>query len=95
MQNSSPNQMKMLVTRIGDNCKMVITGDLKQSDKLYDSGLASFINKLKQYNSLETTKTIKKESDTLLTKIEDIDILIDTIEKTYPDSENYIEVYSN
>ena len=28
MQNSSPNQMKMLVTRLGANSRMVITGDL-------------------------------------------------------------------
>ena len=32
MQNSSPNQMKMLLTRIGENSKLVITGDLEQSD---------------------------------------------------------------
>jgi phosphate starvation-inducible PhoH-like protein len=32
MQNSSPMQMKMLLTRIGEGSKMVVTGDLKQSD---------------------------------------------------------------
>jgi phosphate starvation-inducible PhoH-like protein len=32
MQNSSPNQMLMMTTRIGEGSKMVITGDLKQSD---------------------------------------------------------------
>ena len=46
MQNSSPNQMLMLLTRIGDNSKLVITGDLKQSDKEW-SGLEDLIQKLK------------------------------------------------
>ena len=32
MQNSSPTQMFMLATRIGDESKMIITGDLNQSD---------------------------------------------------------------
>jgi phosphate starvation-inducible PhoH-like protein len=49
MQNSSPNQMLMLTTRIGDGSKMVITGDLKQSDKGQNSGLSDFINKYKLY----------------------------------------------
>lgn len=49
MQNSSPNQMLMLTTRIGEGSKMVITGDLKQSDKGPNSGLSDFINKYKLY----------------------------------------------
>ena len=49
MQNSSPNQMLMLTTRIGEGSKMVITGDLKQSDKGQNSGLSDFINKYKLY----------------------------------------------
>ncbi len=32
MQNSTPNQMKMVMTRIGDDSKMVVTGDCTQSD---------------------------------------------------------------
>jgi phosphate starvation-inducible PhoH-like protein len=51
MQNSSPNQMLMLTTRIGDGSKMVITGDLKQSDRGMDSGLSDFITKYKKYNN--------------------------------------------
>jgi len=33
MQNSSPNQMLMLMTRIGDGSRMVVGGDLNQSDR--------------------------------------------------------------
>ena len=32
MQNSTPLQMKTLLTRVGENTKLVITGDLSQSD---------------------------------------------------------------
>ncbi len=47
MQNSSPNQMYMLLTRIGTNSRLVITGDLEQSDKLENNGLKDLVNKLK------------------------------------------------
>jgi len=50
MQNSSPNQMKMLTTRIGENTKMVITGDLNQSDIKFSNGLEDLINKINIYN---------------------------------------------
>jgi len=50
MQNSSPNQMKMLTTRIGINSKMVITGDLKQSDIHSKNGLDDLIEKINYYN---------------------------------------------
>ena len=56
MQNSSPNQMLMLTTRIGHGSKMVVTGDLKQSDKGLESGLYDFINKFKVYEKRETEK---------------------------------------
>jgi phosphate starvation-inducible PhoH-like protein len=51
MQNSSPNQMLMLTTRIGEGSKMVITGDLKQSDRGINSGLQDFINKHRAYTN--------------------------------------------
>jgi phosphate starvation-inducible PhoH-like protein len=48
MQNATPNQMKMLLTRIGENSRMVITGDLKQADRLEDNGLIEFIHLLEE-----------------------------------------------
>jgi len=45
MQNSSPNQMLMMLTRLGRKSKMVITGDLKQSDRMLDNGLLDFLNR--------------------------------------------------
>lgn len=52
MQNSSPNQMKMLTTRIGNNCKMVITGDLKQTDMLKENGLYDFTQKINSHHNV-------------------------------------------
>ena len=46
MQNATPDQMKMLLTRIGEGCSMVITGDLKQHDRGFDkNGLKDFLEK--------------------------------------------------
>jgi phosphate starvation-inducible PhoH-like protein len=50
MQNSSPNQMLMLITRIGEKSKMVITGDLKQSDRVGQNGLHDLLNKMYRHN---------------------------------------------
>jgi hypothetical protein len=60
MQNSSPNQMMMLTTRIGENSRMAITGDLKQSDKMLANGLADLINKLKIYYNYNLTNSNEK-----------------------------------
>ena len=50
MQNSSPIQMKMLLTRIGEGSKMVITGDLSQTDlKRKTNGFFEFMNKYHAY----------------------------------------------
>ena len=51
MQNATPNQMKMLLTRIGDNSKMVVTGDLAQADRIKDNGLVDFINQFHRSSS--------------------------------------------
>jgi len=39
-QNTTPDEMKMFLTRIGDGCKAVINGDIMQRDIKGDSGLA-------------------------------------------------------
>jgi phosphate starvation-inducible PhoH-like protein len=45
MQNASANQMKMLLTRIGDRSKIVVTGDLEQTDRPNRNGLSDFVNR--------------------------------------------------
>ena len=53
-QNTTPEQMKMLLTRLGQNSKAVITGDITQID-LADkkSGLVEAIRVLKNINSID------------------------------------------
>jgi len=46
-QNAKPNQMKMLMTRIGQNSKIILTGDTDQTDqKKADNGLLDLVNRL-------------------------------------------------
>jgi phosphate starvation-inducible PhoH-like protein len=52
MQNATVNQMKMLLTRLGENSKMVVTGDLAQADRLKDNGLINFVERLQSYKKL-------------------------------------------
>jgi len=69
MQNSTVAQMKMLLTRIGENSKLIITGDCEQHDRKYEiNGLEDFLNKLKgrrsdSISSIEFDKTdIEREN---------------------------------
>lgn len=45
-QNTSVAQMKMFLTRIGEDCKVVINGDIEQSDIRGPNGLADAIRRL-------------------------------------------------
>ena len=55
MQNATPSQMKMLLTRIGDGSRMVVTGDLQQADRPSHNGLLEF---LKLYNDFKDHRYI-------------------------------------
>jgi phosphate starvation-inducible PhoH-like protein len=43
MQNATPSQMKMLLTRLGIGSKMIVTGDLQQADRPSNNGLLEFL----------------------------------------------------
>jgi len=48
MQNSTVSQMKMLLTRLGENSRLVITGDLEQHDRPNElNGLEDFLEKFR------------------------------------------------
>ena len=51
MQNATENQMKMLLTRLGEGSRMAVTGDLAQADRIKDNGLIRFVQKLQANNS--------------------------------------------
>ena len=65
MQNSTPNQMKMLLTRVGEGTKLVVTGDLEQSDLGPENGLADLIYKM-QCVDLEYMKHVEMEDDDIV-----------------------------
>ena len=65
MQNSTPNQMKMLLTRIGEGTKLIVTGDLEQSDLGEDNGLRNLIYKM-QCLDLEYITHIEMGNDDIV-----------------------------
>ena len=54
-QNTTVNQMKMFVTRIGDNSKIVINGDIAQKDIHSESGLGWCLNMMRKYDYLSAS----------------------------------------
>jgi phosphate starvation-inducible PhoH-like protein len=54
MQNSTISQMKMLLTRLGENTRLVVTGDLQQFDRTFEqNGLDDFLQKLHYKKEME------------------------------------------
>jgi phosphate starvation-inducible PhoH-like protein len=51
-QNTTKSQMKMFLTRMGDNTKVIITGDLDQRDRQFhkDNGLHDFCQRIEACN---------------------------------------------
>lgn len=50
MQNSTPNQMLMLLTRVGPGTRLIVTGDLEQSDLATENGLSNLIYKMQLFD---------------------------------------------
>lgn len=66
MQNSEVEQVKMMMTRIGENAQMIINGDIEQSDrkrKQSKSGLEDFLNRIenKKIDGIEVVKFSKDD----------------------------------
>ena len=56
-QNTTPSQLKMFLTRLGPNSKMIVTGDISQIDliKNQKSGLKDAIKRFRNINGIEFT----------------------------------------
>ena len=54
-QNATREEMKMLLSRIGKNCKMIISGDVDQSD-IPDSGLSDAVKRLEHIDGIEVVR---------------------------------------
>ena len=64
MQNSTVSQMKMLLTRLGENSRLVITGDLEQYDRINErNGLEDFLEKFKGKRSSSITSVEFQRQD--------------------------------
>ena len=74
-QNTIPAQMRMFLTRMGDNCKMVITGDLSQNDIQGKNGLEDAIQR---FDNIEQIKIIKMEHKDIVRNP-----LVEIIDKKY------------
>ena len=48
-QNTSINEIKMFLTRVGENCRVILNGDIMQSDLNETSGLRKAIHMVKKY----------------------------------------------
>lgn len=55
-QNITPRQMKMLLTRIGENCKVIVCGDTDQKDIPGISGLADAVARTSWIKGVRTIK---------------------------------------
>ena len=60
-QNCTPNQMKLILSRIGENCKYIIDGDITQKDINGDSGLTDAISKLEHLQGIEVVQFLTQD----------------------------------
>ena len=59
-QNTTKEQMRLLLTRIGERSKIVITGDINQSDIKGNNGLLDAIDRFKDMEHIKIVELTKK-----------------------------------
>lgn len=87
MQNSTPMQMLMLATRIGEGSKMVITGDLNQSDRVGLNGLQEICNKIRHNVEHSCIRFIALQCEDVQ-RSRAAKAILDIYDSTYPPSGN-------
>lgn len=60
-QNLSPVSMLSLLTRIGEESKMVLAGDTKQSDRKDDNGLMDLLDRIDRIPGVADCRLVKSE----------------------------------
>ena len=69
MQNSTPSQMKMLLTRIGEDSKMIIAGDVQQYERGFEqNGLSDLISRICE-NSVDISHIRFSEDDVVRNQV--------------------------
>jgi phosphate starvation-inducible PhoH-like protein len=82
-QNSTPNQMKLLLTRIGFNSKFFISGDLEQTDRYKDKKQTGLWDAITKFTGVDDVGTFTfKDTDVVRNPI------ITKILKKYETGEN-------
>jgi len=62
MQNATQSQMKMLLTRLGEGSRMVVTGDLQQADRPKENGLLDFLERYEEVSEHRMVAVAKFET---------------------------------
>lgn len=60
-QNTTPTQMKLLLSRIGNNCKMIVDGDIKQTDIRGLTGLEDAVNRIGNIPGVDVIKFMDED----------------------------------
>jgi len=65
-QNSSPNQMKLLLTRIGFNSKFLISGDLELTDRYKNKTLSGLYDAVNKFQDIEDVGVFEFDRDDIV-----------------------------
>lgn len=60
-QNTTPAQMKLFLTRIGENCKAIVDGDCEQKDIKMLSGLTDAVNRFQNTRRVGIVEFMEKD----------------------------------
>jgi phosphate starvation-inducible PhoH-like protein len=82
-QNSTPNQMKLLLTRIGFNSKFLISGDLEQFDRHKDKTQTGLWDAMRRHKNTEDVGIFQFKDEDIVRNP-----LITKILKNYENNEN-------
>jgi len=65
-QNSTPSQMKLLLTRIGFNSKFFISGDVEQTDRYRDKTHSGLYDALKRFRDINGVGVFEFENEDII-----------------------------
>ena len=60
-QNVTPSQMKLILSRVGENCKIIVSGDTGQMDIEGTSGLSDAIKRLSRIPGVDTVNFLPQD----------------------------------
>jgi len=79
--------------QLKDKRKLLKECEIKKKEKIKEA--TNTLTSLFTNKSKKAIDDVKNKNETILNEIENIDTLIDTIEKEYPDTNSFLETFSN